>query len=136
MLRWFRVRRAWERKQWERVVDLLEALVRERQSTDGDRVMLAHAYTKQGRLEQAAWYFEAVSEDEPLSKDETIAYCNSYAYVLARRGRLKDAKTHVRRFDRRRWPKAEREWAKVLLDATSPPVAPPGGKGPHKRIFH
>gem|GEM_PF-6328119 len=118
------------------MVELLETPVRQTQNTEGDRVILAHAYTKQGRLEQASWYFESITEDEPLSKDERIAYCNSYAYVLARAGRLDDAKAHVRRFDRRRWPKAERKWAEALLEASSAPSAPPEKGDPSKRRLH
>ncbi len=125
--RWFRIMRAWENEDWPAMAALLEPVVRERQTTDGDVILLGHAYTKLGRLQEAAWYFEEIDGSEPLSKGEKMAYCNSYAYALARTGRLDQAKQHVAKFERSGWPEAQRQWGDRLLESGSAP-----GEVPHE----
>src|SRR5262245_51514691 len=108
---------AWGESDWHRMIALLRPVADRGLDTDSDRLLLGLAHTRLGQWEQAIAYFQQVS-GRLLLERERIIHCNTFAYALARAGRLTEAQAHIGRFRRDTWPSLQRLWGDDLLGSS------------------
>jgi hypothetical protein len=126
---------AWGESDWPRMIALLQPVAERGVDTDSDRLLLGLAHTRLGQWEEGIWYFQQVSGKLWVER-ERIIHCNTFAYALARAGRLAEAQAHVRRFNRETWPSRQRQWGDQFLRSSGLPSEVPEESVSAPNVFH
>jgi hypothetical protein len=114
---------AWVERDWPSVEHFLGPAIKSETATSIERVILAIALTRQGKFDEAQFHFEQI-RPEGFTRIVEPFYISNYAFLLARIGRLDDAKAVVRGSSRNRWAETQHEWADELLSTEADPDPP------------
>src|SRR5262247_2564221 len=86
IMRWLKVWRAWERNDWQRMIELLNEMVGSGLDSNGEQILLGVALSRQGQLDEALQHFDCVNRQDLMAAEEPIFF-NEYASALYRAGR-------------------------------------------------